>query len=342
MLSSTNIKEKLLYLGYSGAGVIPAVDFDEYIPTLEKRIESFPHSAEMYKPLSGMAKVPTEAKSIIAATRKYTQYKIPESLSGRIGKMYLFDRRLEHSTERKAFAEFAKYLSDGGVKTIHSSVPARWAAVKAGLGFFGDNNFIYTPDGSYVLIDIWLVDAALEYDVPDIKTVSAKKLCGENCGKCIAACPTGALDGKHSMDMGKCVARFSFTESAILTEDIHTDMGQWLYGCDACQDACPMNKGKLKGSEDFPGLSEIENLLGLENIIEMNRETYLKTIQPWFFYIGEEGQWLWRRNALRAMINSGDEKYHGIIQKYADNPDTRLRDVAKWGIVKLGDIGALR
>ncbi|GHU93569.1 Fe-S oxidoreductase [Clostridia bacterium] len=306
MLTSAAIKEKLLALGYSGAGVIPAVDFDDYIPPLEKRVESFPQSAEFYKGLYGMAKVPKEAKSIIVATRKYSQYKVPDSLKGRIGKVYMFDGRLEHSAERKAYNKFREYLSDGGVNIIRAPIPARRAAVRAGLGFWGDNNFLYTPDGSYVWIDNWAVDIELEYENPDMDAISAKKLCNENCRKCVEACPTGALCGKYSMDMGKCVTRITSDESGgTLSDEVNKNMGQWLYGCDACQDACPMNYGKLTGTENFPGLSEIEKLLSLESILEMDADTYRETLQPWFFYISEDGQWLWKRHALRAMKNGG-------------------------------------
>ena len=338
-ITSDDIKNKLLSLGYSDAGVISAEDFPEYDAALTTRAVSFPASAKMYEFLRGMAHIPVEAKSIIVATRAYTRYRVPESLSGRFGKMYLFDGRLKHTKERKASMTFEAFVEENGIGIVKGSVPARLAAVRAGLGHFRENNFFYTDkDGSYVVIDTWLVDTAFDAVTSEFTAVEkpSPKVCGDNCRACMKACPTGALNGPYSMDRGKCVAHFSFTPWAgIPREELREGMGKWLYGCDACQDACPFNKGKLRGEEDFPGLKELEKELDLENLLEMDRNTYIASVQPWFFYISEDEHWLWRVNVLRAMANSGNTQYLYAIERHMSDEDERVREIAEWAFRKL-------
>lgn len=338
-ITSVDIKRKLISLGYSNAGVIPAKDFPEYDAALSARATSFPSSAKMYGFLRSMAHMPVEAKSIIVATRAYTRYRVPDSLSGRFGKFYLFDGRLKHTKERMASLAFEAFMTENGLGVVKGSVPARWAAARAGLGFFRANNFFYTDnDGSYVVIDTWLVDTAFETETSDHAAMEAAstKGCSDKCQACIKACPTGALDGPFSMDRGKCVAHFSFSGWAgVPGEELLEGMGKWLYGCDACQDACPMNKGKMRGEADFPGLKELESELELENLLEMDSEAYKNTIQPWFFYIGEDEHWLWRVNVLRAMANNVDNKYGDAIKRHLTDDDERVREIAAWGIRKL-------
>lgn len=333
-ITSADIKRKLLSLGYSDAGVISAEDFPEYDAALTARATSFPSSAKMYDSLRGMAHIPVGAKSIIVATRAYTRYRVPESLSGRFGKFYLFDGRLKHTRERAAFLAFEAFMAENGLGVVKGSVPARWAAVRAGLGFFRKNNFLYTEkDGSYVVINTWLVDTAFDAETsgPIAVENTSQKACGDHCRACIKACPTGALDGPFSMDRGKCVAYFSFTGRAgIPGEELREGMGKWLYGCDACQDACPLNKGKMRGEEDFPGLEELEEKLDLESLLEMDSKTYTSSVQPWFFYIGEEEHWLWQANVLRAMANSGNKQYLDAIKRHLTDGDERVRELAEW------------
>ena len=357
MLAS-NIKQKALELGYLACGIIPAEIFVEYEQYLDERVATFPGSKGLYEPLYALARPPETAKSIIVCTRRYNQYKTPDSLKGLYGKVYLFDGRLSYSSEDKAKSAFEAYFGENGINIMQCAIPVRWAAVKAGLGKFGWNNFIYDEThGSYIWIQTWITDTAFEDNDAAVAASSAPvgaaalggpqttaaapaimESCGEHCQKCVRACPTHALSGPFSMDRAKCITHIQCNVSANEPPDEQTMslMGKWLYGCDECQDACPMNSGKCAGEEAFPQLGEIEDYLQPDRILEMDDDTYANIVNPRFWYLGKDGAWLWKCNALRAMINSGDSKYHPLIKTCRDHADPRIRQTAQWGCEKLG------
>ena len=334
IMKTSDIKQKALELGYMAAGVIPVSAIKEYTHYLDERVKSFPESKELYGSLYGFANPPEAAKSIVVCTRRYNKYKVPESLNGLIGKLYLFDSRLPYSDEYRAKVEFETYLKISGIRILQCGVPDRLAAAKAGLGKFGRNNFIYSPDcGSYIWIDAWVTDEELDYDhVEEDIHLSA---CNDGCGKCMQACPTKALSGAFSMDRGKCVTQLQCFDN-VPDENLRTRMGTWLYGCDACQDACPVNENKFSETNEFPLLAEIEEYLSPERLLEMDEDTYQNVVNPRFFYLGKEGLWRWKCNVLGSIINSGDSKYHALIKKSCNDEDTRVRKVAQFGCEKLG------
>ena len=332
---TTVIKHKALQLGYLACGIIPADIFREYTRSLDERVKSFPESRELYEPLYDLACQPEEAKSIIVCTQRYNRCKVPDSLSGLIGKVYLFDGRVSYSDEYRTEAEFEMFLKILGINILKCDIPVRLAAAKAGLGKFGRNNFIYDEEhGSYVWIDAWVTDKELDYDA--VREITLLPACNEDCKKCIKSCPTKALRGSLSMDRCKCITHLQFNKKDSLDENTGSQMGLWLYGCDACQDVCPLNKDKFTESEEFPLLEEFEEYLRLEHILEMDEDTYINIIYPRFWYAGKDGLWLWKRNVLRIMINSGEKMYHSMIKKCCSHADSRIRETAQRGCNKLG------
>ncbi len=335
MSITAEIKERALALGYDLCGIIPTDSIRKYSTYLDKRVERFPRSRQLYDKLYDLAspeKKAEWAKSIIVCVRRYNKYKIPTAISGYFGKVYFFDGRVPFSEEYKNAVLFEGYLKNLGLQSFKDAVPARWAAVNAGLGRFGKNNFLYTRYGSWVWVDAWTVNIELEYDSPS----SPVQACPENCTKCIDACPTRALSEPFAMDRSLCVAHLSFFSTELPSEPLRDRMDTWVYGCDACQDACPMNANKWSEEGEFPELAAITPLLSLEKLAGMDEKTFLERIQPRFWYIGKDGIWLWKSNAIRAMANSGDGKYREHIGKAREAGDERVRDMALWASKQLG------
>jgi len=327
------IKEKAINLGYNLCGIIPAVTLDDFTRGLDRRMKDFPEVKSSYEDLSRLAFPPKEAKSIIVCIGKYTQYKVPELLDNVIGKFYLFDERLKYSNEYQASQGLGDYLKSLGINYTNNTISARWAAEKAGLGFFGKNNFIYTKFGSYVWINTWAVDVELDY--LKTETAETKSLCCDNCRKCIDACPTKALSGDFSMNKEKCIAALSFGGGEINKKELWDKTGAWIYGCDICQDVCPMNKNKLKQTETFPLMAETTENITFEKIMKMDEKYFFEVLYPRFWYIGKDKMWVWKCNVLRAMVNSGDAKYHNLITDACSDKDDHVRETALWARNKL-------
>ena len=332
---SQNIKAKAEQLGFAGCGIIPSEVFEEYTTYLNKRMETFPDSKAYYEGYAEHSTPPEKGKSIIVATQGSNNYRTPDGMDGLFGKMYLFDGRISYSDEHRAADEFETYLKTLGLNIIDGELPDRWAGVKAGLGKFGRNNFFYDPEhGSNVVVLTWIVDKVLDYDEPNDDLLLSS--CNDNCHLCIDACPTNALSDMLCMDIKRCITRVQFDGDYALSDEVRGDMGMWIYGCDACQDVCPVNFSKSAKTLDFPLNETFKDMVTPEAIMEMDETTYKTVINPRFWYAGEDFLWLWKCNALRSMVNSGDSKYHAIIKQSCKNPDERISEMASWGCKKLG------
>jgi epoxyqueuosine reductase len=111
-------------------------------------------------------------------------------------------------------------------------------AVRSGLGWVGKNgNLLNKQAGSFFFIATLIVDLELEYDAP-----FAGDYCG-TCRKCIDACPTAAISAGKVVDGSKCISYFTIElKDLLIPEPMKGKFGDWLFGCDTCQDVCPWNR----------------------------------------------------------------------------------------------------
>ncbi|MCL2335961.1 MAG: epoxyqueuosine reductase [Firmicutes bacterium] len=336
MDQATAIRERALQLGYSKCGIINVDEVKGYQEKLAARIAAFPESAVMYSRFYPFADVRQKfpwAKSLVVCIRGYGKYKIPAGLRGHIATAYLFDSRKDQASEGyQARENLIAHLESSGIKVgyeVSGITAARFAAQKAGLGKIRTNNFFYTAeDGSWNRIEVFAIDKELE-----LIEQSPLQECPAGCRECIEACPTKSLTEPLTMHPFRCVS-FLTTLGAEQTElagnPLAKGCGSWIYGCDECQKACPMNHGCFKEETDFPNLATIADNFSLEKIIDMDDEFYLRVMQPKFWYLGPEQKWLWKVNALNAMLNSGQEKFQPYLQKCLHDPNERVRRMAKW------------
>ena len=164
-----------------------------------------------------------------------------------------------------------------------------WAE-EAGIGWIGKNsNVINSKIGSWMFLGHLLSTEALEADEP------SKPTCGE-CEKCIEACPTQAIEEPFIINSNKCLAYHTLeNREEELPKNIINNMGNWIAGCDICQDVCPWNQQSIPSTSE-PDLQPSEWILNLtkkdalswsDSMWKKNLEkSALKRIKPW----------MWRRN----------------------------------------------
>lgn len=326
------IQKKAYELGYEKCGIIPIGKMKGYAEKFEERMERVPESRPFYKSqqrlVNPLAAYPW-AKSVVVLTAAYGKYKVPEEIKGSIAKAYLFDVRTDTNTkEYQSNRELEKYMKELGLKVETNQkfgvVGMRWAAMQAGIGIIRRNNFLYTESGSWIHLEAWVTDKEMEL----IETNNVTQ-CPKGCNRCIASCPTKSLSEPYTMLPNACVSFLTtFGGRSLHQEPLSKNFGGCIYGCDICQDVCPMNRGKWKNEEEFPGLSDLAPSLTPESILSMEEDFYREKVQPKFFYLSEEELWKWKVDVLNYMRNNYKEDYRPYIIDASNSDHEKIREMA--------------
>ncbi|PJI08160.1 MULTISPECIES: epoxyqueuosine reductase [Clostridium] len=326
------IQKKAYELGYEKCGIIPIDLMDGYAEKFNERMNKVPKSKMFYQSQQHLAnpkKIYPWAKSVVVVTAAYGKYKIPEELKGHIAKTYLFDTRVDKNTkEYQNNCALEKYMVELGLKVKTDQkfgvVGMRWAAMQAGIGIIRRNNFLYTESGSWVQLEAWVTDREME-----LKETNNVMQCPKSCNLCMKSCPTKSLSAPYTMSPIECVSFLTtFAFGNLPPESLSKSFGNCIYGCDICQDVCPMNKGKWKGEMEFPGLKELASSLTPENILKMEENFYREKVQPKFFYLSPENLWKWKVDALCYMRNNYKENYKSLIIDACNNENNKVSEMA--------------
>ncbi len=301
-LLAEQIRALALEAGYSRCGFTPALPFAEYATALDRRIARFPEAARLYEDMRlrvDPQRTAPWARTIVVCIRRYGKYRLPPETVGHIGRNYLVDSRTPACPDYRMAKEMTRGLRALGLRVKRGGVPDRLAAARAGVAAIGRNGFAFTAEaGSWINIATWRIDAAIPGDLPRLDCP-----CPPDCRACLEACPTGALVDEFVMRMDRCIAYLSYEAPRPIPEALWARMGPWVYGCDVCQEVCPLNAGRWTETEPARWLEEVAPLLTLEALAAMTQETYERKVHPLFWYIPRNELARWHAAARRALTS---------------------------------------
>jgi epoxyqueuosine reductase len=201
----------------------------------------------------------------------------------------------------------------------------RAAAVRAGVGWWGRNAMVLAPGAGP-----WMLLGSIVTDAPFGPTPRMERDCG-TCTACLPACPTGALVAPGVLDARLCLAAWA-QAPGVIPRELRPAMGDRIYGCDDCLEACPPGGRLLAASGEPRGSVDLGSLLQAS-------DAELKKAFGHLYLPGRRPRVL-RRNALVALANTGDERHHAMVLGYLGHPDWLLRLHAAWAAAILVGDGA--
>jgi len=241
-----------------------------------------------------------------------------------------------HDVIRPRLLELGAFIrtAAGGSVTSRAAVDSsavleRDLAARAGLGWVGKNTNLLSPSlGSYFFIGIVLTTAALPFDErePD--------RCG-TCTACLDACPTRAFVAPYVLDARRCISYLTIEHRGDLAGELAEQVGDWMFGCDVCQEVCPWNRKAAPGRE--PALAPSGSLGSLESLLALDQDAFRARFR---------GTALWRtkragllRNAAVVLANRGERSAVGALTRALDDEDAVVRSAAAWALARLGGAG---
>jgi epoxyqueuosine reductase len=205
-------------------------------------------------------------------------------------------------------------------------------AQQAGLGFVGKNTMLIDPRaGSFfflgeILTSVDFGEGASAYDAPHRAT-----MCG-TCTRCLHACPTDAFPQPYVLDARRCISYLTIELKTAIPEELRPLMGNWVYGCDICQEVCPWNRFAMESVEAafFP-LNIDDVAPWLSDLLSLSQEAFQER------FAGSPILRIKRerlvRNACVAAGNSGDAGLKPALYHLAASDESVLvREHATWAL----------
>jgi epoxyqueuosine reductase len=200
-------------------------------------------------------------------------------------------------------------------------------ARRAGLGWFGKNTMLINKQrGSYFFIGALLVDLELLADAPH-----SASHCG-TCTACLDACPTQAFTGPGWLDARRCISYLTIELRSPIPEDLRPGLGDWVFGCDICQDVCPWNRRAGHPSTPFAHRPELESLDPVE-LLGLSEEEFRRRFRGTALMRTKRRGLV--RNAAIVLGNRGDPGTIPALERARTDPEPVVREAAQWAIERI-------
>jgi epoxyqueuosine reductase len=201
-------------------------------------------------------------------------------------------------------------------------------ARRAGLGWFGKNTMLLNKRlGSYFFLGALLLDLEL---TPDPAHEAAH--CG-TCTACLDACPTQAFPAPGQLDARLCISYLTIELRGPVPEELRPQLGDWLFGCDVCQEVCPWNRKAPAGAEPaFAARPDLEAVDPVE-LLGLSKEAFRRRFRGTALMRSKRGGLL--RNAAFVLGNRGDPAALPALRRALADPEPLVREAAEWAIGRI-------
>jgi epoxyqueuosine reductase len=247
----------------------------------------------------------------------------PGEPAGRIARYALgtdYHVALRDRLERLAGDLRAEGLPAGEVAYVDDRpLSERALAARAGLGWIGKNSNLltHTRAGSWVFLGALLTSAELPTDKP-IRTT-----CG-SCTRCLAGCPTGAIVAPQTIDARRCISYLTIEHPGTLNTWEAAAIGDWIFGCDVCQEVCPVN-----ADADDAGPLLVPLLPLIEWLLPLGGRAFGRAAGR--TALTRAGRHRLLRNAIAALANAASvpDGARGLLERATNDPRPEVRAQAR-------------
>ncbi len=345
------IKQKVRALGFNMVGIIPAAPsptLDAYFSWIAN--EHHGRMGYMARPdrivrRQDLNVILPKVQSIICVGLDYHTMRLPSHIAndpsrGRISNYaWGVDYHDVMTPRLKELGAWLREQSGGDsanrVYVDTGAILERSHAAEAGFGFVGKNSMLIAPQrGSWFFLGELLSTLPLIYDTP-----KPMPSCG-NCTDCQTACPTGAFPKPYVVDARRCISYLTIELKGWIPRTLRPLIGNWIYGCDICQDVCPFNRFAPETSESTffapswdvaaPSLLELLTLTE-DGFNERFAHSPIKRIKRRRLL----------RNACVAAGNWGKETAVSPLINLLTDPESLIRGHAAWALHQIGAREAL-
>ncbi len=328
--------------GFVLAGVAPAVTstgFHQLTQWIEaghaasmdyfaNRLHAYEHPCHV---LEGVRSVLVLTYPYDAATREATK-----SGSGRIAR-YVGDGSDYHDLLHPKLRRLSKTIVDArpeaSVRGIVDTAPLmeREIAVAAGLGWQGKNTLLLNREhGSYFLLACLLTSVELPLSEPH-----RTSHCG-TCTACLDACPTQAFPSPGVLDASRCISYLTIENDGPIDETLRSGIGDWLFGCDVCQDVCPWNRKPTRRAESKPTDAPTGQLrdIPLAELFDLDDNSFRAQFRKTPFWRSRRRGLL--RNAAIVLGNQRDLGATKPLAKGLNDVEPMVRGASAWALGQIG------
>jgi epoxyqueuosine reductase len=252
----------------------------------------------------------------------------PQRPAGRIARYALGSDY--HRSLRGRLEALAGDLRSAGVEAGQTAyvddrpLAERAYAARAGLGWIGKNTNLLThaTAGSWVFLGTIMSSAELQPDEP------IRSSCG-GCTRCLDGCPTGALIGPQTIDARRCISYLTIEHPGALSSQEASALGDWIFGCDICQEVCPVN-----AEADDPGSMLVPLIPLIEWLLPIGSRAFTRAVGN--TALTRAGRHRLLRNAIAALANAGplSADARGLLRRAASEARPEVAAQARMALAE--------